>query len=78
MLSKPRFRASLEVVPLGNELLFLLDEHRQTLFEGAAFAPLAPLLTGERGLTEILSCLHGQVGAPEIFSALDQLEKAFE
>lgn len=74
MLSKPRFRASLEVVPLGDRTIFLLDEHRQTIFEGAAFPPLAPLLNGERSVSEILSCVQEKVGAPEAFSALDQLE----
>lgn len=74
MLSRPRFRASLEVVPFGDKLVFLLDEHRQAIFEGAAFPPLAPLLDGVRTVAEILSCVQEQVGAPEAFSALDQLE----
>src|SRR4051794_27108638 len=73
MLSRPRLRRCFEPVSHDGRELFLLDETRQHLFQGAIYARLAPLLDGTRSLEDLL-----RDAAPhpmhEVLLALGQLE----
>lgn len=75
MLSKPRFRNCFEVVPVSPRLLFLLEEQRQIILEGAVYVRLAPLLDGSRTLSEIASALSPGTSLAEVFGGLSQLER---
>jgi ribosomal protein S12 methylthiotransferase accessory factor len=75
MLTRPRFKASFDVRPVGSRLLFLLDEHRRVILEGERYPLLAPLLDGERGLSEIVAGVAGRLGLAEVIHALGVLEE---
>jgi len=55
MLTRPRLRSSLAVAPVGPELVFLLDEHRSVVLEGAVYSRLLPLLDGNRSLLDLVN-----------------------
>ena len=73
MLSRPRLRRSISSVGHDGRELFLLEETRAHLFQGAIYARLAPLLDGTRALEDLV-----RDAAPhamhEVFLALGQLE----
>ncbi|NIM48279.1 MAG: TOMM precursor leader peptide-binding protein [Gemmatimonadales bacterium] len=75
MLSRPRFRASLEVVPVGSRLLFLLDEHRQVVLEGHIYPRLAPLLDGLNSVADIAEKAGDQLSLHETLFAVAELER---
>jgi oxazoline/thiazoline synthase len=75
MLQRPRFKSCFHVEVLEPQQVFLLTETRQFVLEGRAYGALAPLLDGRRSLEEILEAVNGRVPAPEIFFALDSLER---
>lgn len=74
-LARPRFKHCFHVEVLEPEYVMLLTEDRVYALEGRAFKHLAPLLDGRRTPEELVEALEASVPAPEIFYALDRLEK---
>jgi ribosomal protein S12 methylthiotransferase accessory factor len=74
MLARPRLRSSLAAAPVGAALVFLLDEHRSVVLEGAVYTRLLPLLDGTRSLADIVGEL-GATSFAEVTFALSRLER---
>jgi ribosomal protein S12 methylthiotransferase accessory factor len=75
MLSRPRLKGGFQPVSLPQRHVFLLDERRPVVLEGAAFQGLLPLLDGTRSVTEIAGALAGRAGLHDVLMALAQLEQ---
>jgi ribosomal protein S12 methylthiotransferase accessory factor len=74
MLSQPRLRTCFEVVSLPPRQLFLLDERRQVILEGAIYVRLAPLLDGRRSLADVADAVSADFALHEVLLALGHLE----
>jgi bacteriocin biosynthesis cyclodehydratase domain-containing protein len=75
MLSRPRFKNSYCVKAVGEQQVFLLNEHDYIVLEGRACNLLAPLLDGRRTVEEILAELDGEVALAEAIYTLRSLEE---
>lgn len=74
MLARPRLRHSFRATVIEPNLLFLLSEHAEHVFDGPAFTALAPLLDGSRTVAELLRDAAGKAPWPSLYAALAQLE----
>src|SRR5437588_5956379 len=72
-LNKPRLRQSLAVEVVEPNLLFLLSEHRHSVFEGGIYPALVPHLQGRLTIGEIFAALAGRFSLPEVFTAINRL-----
>jgi ribosomal protein S12 methylthiotransferase accessory factor len=68
---KRHFRV--ETVPPGD--VFLIGEHDRHVLRGRAFGALLPLLDGHRSIEEIVAELDGKISHPEIWFALERLQR---
>ena len=75
MLSRPRLKGGFQAVSLPPRQVFLLDERRPVVLEGAVFQGLLPLLDGTRSVPEIAGAMEGRAGLHDVLLALAQLEQ---
>src|SRR3954447_12678664 len=75
MLNKPQFRPHFHVQVVPPDHVFLVSETKTHVLEGAIYQHLAPLLTGEHGLEDLMTELADRVTSPEMFYALHRLER---
>jgi ribosomal protein S12 methylthiotransferase accessory factor len=75
MINKPRFRPHFHVQVVEPEHVFLVSETNTHVLDGAIYQHLAPLLTGEHAIDDLMEVLADRVGAPELFYALHRLER---
>ena len=68
-----RFNHSIRPEPADPELLFLLSEAGHSLFQGKAYASIAPFLNGKHNDDEIVDQLEDKVPAVEVYYALNNL-----
>ena len=76
-LNKPRLRQSFAVEVVEPNLLFLLSEHRQSVFEGGIYPALVPHLQGRLTIGEIFAALAARFSLPEVFIAINRLTAAY-
>lgn len=74
MFTKPKFKDCFHVEIVEPENVFLLTEDAYWILSGRIYKNLAPLLTGQHTVEEIVRQLDGQVNPPEVYYALTQLE----
>lgn len=67
---KPRLKQSATVRAFGDDTLFVLDEDTATVFEGAIFVDLAPLLDGARTVPELLAAVGDRYALTHFYRAL--------
>ena len=70
-----QFRSHLRVECLEGAM-FLVGERSHHLLTGPVYGKLAPLVDGRRTVKELVDALEGQVSAPEVFLAVEQLVTA--
>ncbi|MCL4295016.1 MAG: TOMM precursor leader peptide-binding protein [Anaerolineae bacterium] len=75
MTQRPRFKPYFRCEIIPSEGIFLLSEKKQFLLQGAAYLKLAPLLTGQYTIDEIMAELKGQISPAEVFYALEMLRR---
>jgi len=75
MISKPQFRGCFHVEVVEPKYVFLLDERKAYTLEGDAYVRVAPLLTGERTVEEVIQAVGDELSMAEVLYALQLLEK---
>ncbi len=75
MLSIPVFKRSLVVRPIGENLLFLLDEHKHTVLRGPIYPFIARYIDGVRPWEEVTANLGSHFSLPKIMSTLKDMVK---
>lgn len=75
MIHRPRFKSCFHCEVVPSEGVFLLSEREYFLLRGTAYLLLAPLLTGQYTTEEIIELLHHQISPPELFYALELLQR---
>jgi len=75
MITRPIFKPSFHVEPLGREGIFLLTETAQVLLRGGLYCALAPLLDGRRSADELVDLLDEEASAAEVYYTLARLEQ---
>jgi ribosomal protein S12 methylthiotransferase accessory factor len=75
MINRPQFRPHFYVQAVEPEHVFLVTETKTHVLEGGIYQYLAPLLTGELAVEDLLIELADRVSAPELFYALHRLER---
>jgi bacteriocin biosynthesis cyclodehydratase domain-containing protein len=73
MLQRPSFQPHIHVENVEGEGVFLLWETGQALLQGRLYQLIAPLVDGRRSSDQIVDALEGQVSAPQVYFALQQL-----
>ncbi|HSD82862.1 MAG TPA: TOMM precursor leader peptide-binding protein, partial [Anaerolineae bacterium] len=74
MLTKPKFKDSFHVEVIDAHSVCLLSENAYGILNGRVYANLAPLLTGQHTVTEIVHLLDGKLSPPEVYYGLAQME----
>lgn len=75
MVNTPQWKASLYVSVIDEENVILIDEYDSTALRGRVFVLLARYLDGCRTIPELIQLLTNEVAAPELFYALNVLER---
>lgn len=75
VLTRPKIRSSVRLYTVADKVVVGRDDREDVVIENPVFARLAPLCDGSRTLSEIMTELGAMVSPPQIFFALDQLEK---
>src|SRR5262245_13093317 len=75
VLTRPKIRSSVRLYTVSDKVVVGRDEREDVVIENPVFARLAPLCDGQRTLSEIMAELGASFSPPQIFFALDQLEK---
>lgn len=75
MLDIPVFKRNLVIHPVGDRLLFLLDEHHHIVFRGPIYPHIARLANGRRSWNDLVSELGAFFPLPDILMRLDQMVK---
>ncbi len=73
MFIQPRLNASLDVHAEIPNLLFLLDEHRKVVMQGAIYPLLVPFLDGEHDISQILAGVGDRAQLFDVYQALNAL-----
>jgi len=71
--TKPRLKQSFTTVVLEPDVLLVMGEYRQYIFQGKTFVLIHPLLDGAHTIPEILGRVGAEVTLPDMYSALFQL-----
>jgi bacteriocin biosynthesis cyclodehydratase domain-containing protein len=75
MITRPRLKASFSAHAVGDNLVFLLNEHKYFALEGNVYPLLLPLLDGNHSIEQIIAALGTQVPFPKLYYALHLLEQ---
>jgi oxazoline/thiazoline synthase len=75
MITRPIFKPSFHVEPLGEEGIILLNETAQVLLRGRLYCALAPLLDGRRVADELIDLLADEATPAQVYYALMRLEQ---
>lgn len=75
MLTRPKIRSSVRLYTIADKVVVGRDDREDVVIENSVFARLAPLCDGKRTLSEIIAELGASIATPQIFFALEQLEK---
>jgi oxazoline/thiazoline synthase len=75
VLTRPKIRSTIRLYTVADKVVVGRDEREDVVIENPVFARLAPLCDGTRTLSEIMGELGASFSPPQIFFALDQLEK---
>ncbi|MCE5333082.1 MAG: TOMM precursor leader peptide-binding protein [Desulfobacteraceae bacterium] len=71
--AKPRLRQSFVAEAIEPDVLLLMGEYRQYVFQGRAFVRMLPYLDGAHTIGEMLGGLGAEVSIQEVYGALFQL-----
>jgi bacteriocin biosynthesis cyclodehydratase domain-containing protein len=74
MITKPKFKDSFHVEVIDSQNVCLLTEDAYWILSGHVYAHLAPLLTGQHTVTDIVHLLEDKLSPPEVYYGLSQLE----
>lgn len=75
MITRPKFKDCYHVEVIEPQTIFLVTEDRHWALTGRVYTLLAPLLTGQYTVSELIDTLSGKVSAPELIYTLNRLEE---
>lgn len=75
MFKKPRFNESYDVHILHDKYVFLLNEHDSIILDNPRYATIAPYLTGDNSLSEIMKQTQNKISWMELYTLIASLEK---
>ncbi|MBW2603987.1 MAG: TOMM precursor leader peptide-binding protein [Deltaproteobacteria bacterium] len=73
MLKVPVFKRNMVVCPVGDRLLFLIDEHKHIVLRGSIYPHLARWADGEHTVDEIVAGLGSRYSLPKIMTAFEKM-----
>jgi ribosomal protein S12 methylthiotransferase accessory factor len=73
MLKVPVFKRNLVVRPVGDRLLFLLDEHRHIVLRGKFYVHVARMADGNRSWDDLVAELGSHFSLPTILRGLEEM-----